>query len=137
MITDGEKRHYLAAKSLSALFRGITSNHNVDSYRLNCYHSYSTEDRLKKHQRLCNHNDYCHTEMPKEDEKILKYNHGEKSLKVSFIIYIDLQCSQKVIGFCLNNPEKSYPERKPKHEPSVWAMTVKCLFYATKNKYDY
>ena len=26
MITDGEKWHYLALKSLSALFRGMTSN---------------------------------------------------------------------------------------------------------------
>ena len=25
--------------------------------------------------------------MPKEDNKILKYNHGEKSMKVPFIIY--------------------------------------------------
>ena len=32
MITDGQKWHYLAAKSLSALFRGITSNHKEDFY---------------------------------------------------------------------------------------------------------
>ena len=25
--------------------------------------------------------------MPKEDNKVLKYNHGEKSMKVLFIIY--------------------------------------------------
>ena len=28
--------------------------------------------------------------MPKEGNKILKYNHGEKSMKVPFIIYVDL-----------------------------------------------
>ena len=28
MITDGEKWHYFAVKSLSALLNGITSNHN-------------------------------------------------------------------------------------------------------------
>ena len=39
MITDGEKWHYLAVKSLSALFRGITSNHKEDFYCLNCFHS--------------------------------------------------------------------------------------------------
>ena len=49
MITDGEKWHYLAVKSLPALFRGITSNRHGDSYCLNCYHLYSTEDGLKKH----------------------------------------------------------------------------------------
>ena len=43
MITDGKKWHYLAIKSLSALLRGITSNHNRDFYFLNCFHSYSTE----------------------------------------------------------------------------------------------
>ena len=29
--------------------------------------------------------------MPKEDNKILKYNHGQKSKKVLFIIYADLE----------------------------------------------
>ena len=49
MITDGEKWHYLTVKILPALFGGITSNHNGDSYCLNCYHSCRTEDRLQKH----------------------------------------------------------------------------------------
>ena len=29
--------------------------------------------------------------MPNEDNKILKYNHGEKSMKAPFIIYADLE----------------------------------------------
>ena len=29
--------------------------------------------------------------MPKKDNKILKYNHGEKFMKVPFIIYVDLE----------------------------------------------
>ena len=28
--------------------------------------------------------------MPEEDNKVLKYNHGEKYMKVPFIIYADL-----------------------------------------------
>ena len=47
MITDGKKWHYLSVKSLSALFRGITSNHVGDFYCLNYFHSYSTENKLK------------------------------------------------------------------------------------------
>ena len=31
--------------------------------------------------------DYCYIEIPKEDNKISKYNHGGKSVKVPFIIY--------------------------------------------------
>ena len=47
MITDGEKWHYLAVKSLSTLFRGITSSHDGDFYCLNCFHSYHTNNALK------------------------------------------------------------------------------------------
>ena len=47
MITDGEKWHYLAVKSLSALFRGITSNHKEDFYCLNCFHPYSAKEKFK------------------------------------------------------------------------------------------
>ena len=49
MIADGEKWHYLAVKSLSALLRGIISNHDGDFYCLNCFHSYHTNNALKKH----------------------------------------------------------------------------------------
>ena len=38
MITDGVNNwHYLAVKSLSRLFREITSNNNGDYYCLNCF----------------------------------------------------------------------------------------------------
>ena len=47
MITDNKKWLYLAVKSLSALRRGITSKHDGDFYCLNCFHSYSTKNKLK------------------------------------------------------------------------------------------
>ena len=49
MITDGKKRHYLAAKKNSALLKGITPKHKGGFYCLNCLHSYRTENELKKH----------------------------------------------------------------------------------------
>ena len=67
MITDGKKWHYLAVKSLSALRRGITSNHNGDFYCLNCFHPYSTKNNLKRHERVSNDHDYCFAEGPNED----------------------------------------------------------------------
>ena len=48
MITDGKKWHYLAVKSLSALFRGIASKLEGDFCCLNCFHSYATENKLRK-----------------------------------------------------------------------------------------
>ena len=46
-ITDGKKRHYLAVKKLSALFKRIISNHDGDFYCLNCIHSPRTKINLK------------------------------------------------------------------------------------------
>ena len=79
MITDGKKWHYLAVKSLWALLRGITSNHNGDFFCLNCLYSYNKTKKLKKYEKVCNDHDYCYVEMPNEDSKILKQKHGEKS----------------------------------------------------------
>ena len=54
MIADDSERsegvenwHYLAVKSISVLFGGITSNNNGDYYCLNCFHSYRTNNILK------------------------------------------------------------------------------------------
>ena len=43
--------------------------------------------------------------MPTEDNKILKYIPGKKSLKVPFIIYADLESLLQKIKSCQNNPE--------------------------------
>ena len=45
--------------------------------------------------------------MPKEDNKVLTYKHGEKSMKVPFTIYADLGSLLKKMNICDNNPEKS------------------------------
>ena len=107
-----KKWHYLTVKSLPALLKGISSNHVGDFYCLNCFHSYRTEKRQKKHERVCNDDDYCFVEMPNEDYKILKYNYGEKPLKVPAIIYADIECLLEKMHSCQNNLEKSYTEKK-------------------------
>ena len=79
-------------ESLSVLLKGVTSNHKGPFYCLNCFHSYRTEKKIKKHERVCNDHDYCFVQMPNDDNKILKYNYGEKSLKVPAFIYANLEC---------------------------------------------
>ena len=86
MITDGKKWHYLAVNFLPALLRGITSNHNGDFYCLNSFHSYRTNNALKKHERLCSNHDYYHVEMPKENEKNIKIQPRRKVIEFPFII---------------------------------------------------
>ena len=91
MITDGTGNwHYFAIKIISGLLRGVTSKHNGDYYCLNCFQSYTTDKKLRKHEKVCENHDFCNLKMPDEDNKILKYVSGEKLLKVPFVIYADL-----------------------------------------------
>ena len=126
MITNGKKYHYLAVTNLSGLLQGNSSNHEGDFYCLNCFNSYTTKNKLKEHEEICNNHDSCRIEMPKWVEKILKYNPGEKSLKAPFAIYLDLECLLKKEKSYKNNPEKSYTEKKAVHELSARAMFTKC-----------
>ena len=50
--------------------------------------------------------------MPKEDNEVLKYNHGEKSVEVSFIIYADLESLHEKMSTCYNKPKKSSTAKK-------------------------
>ena len=75
--------------------------------------------------------------MPNEDNKILKYIPGEKSLKVPFIIYADLECLLQKINTCQNNPDKSYTEKKATHRPSGYSLVTCCSFDKSKNERKY
>ena len=100
MIADETNNwHYLAVKRISGLLRGITSRHNGDFYCLNCFHSYTTEEKFRKNKRICENHDFCFLKMPDEVNKILEYIPGKKSLKVPFII-----CADCAVRITLINP---------------------------------
>ena len=90
MITDGEKWLYLVVKNLPGLLRGITSNHKEDFYCLNCFRSYRTRNKLEAHKKICENHNYCNVEMSTKDNNIIKYNQGEKTIKLPFVVYADL-----------------------------------------------
>ena len=73
---------------------------------LNCFYGYRTESKLEKHKKICENHDYCHVEMPNKDNKIIKYNQGEKSVRSPLIIYADLECLLEKISTCYNNLEE-------------------------------
>ena len=75
--------------------------------------------------------------MPEEHNTILKYNQGQKSMKVPFIIYADLVCLLEKMNICHNNSEKSSTTKINKHTPSVYSFFTHCSFDTTENKLDY
>ena len=75
--------------------------------------------------------------MPEKDNKILKYNHGEKSMKVPFTIYADLESLLEKMNICHNNPEKSSTTKINKHTPFGYSLFTHCSFDTTKSNFDY
>ena len=50
------------------------------------------------------------------------------------MIYADLECLLKKEQSCQNNAENSYTEKKAKHKPSGYSLSLICSFDETKNK---
>ena len=117
---------------MSALFSGVTSNNNGDFSCLNFFHSFRTINKFKKHKKVCENHDYCYVEIPKEDNKILKYNHGEKFMKVPFIIYADVESLIEKMKTCQNNPTKSSATKINKNTPSGYSLFTHCSFDTAK-----
>ena len=68
---------------------------------------------------------------------IIKYNHGEKSMKLLFVIYADLECLLEKMSTCINNPNKSSTTKINKHTPSGYSIFTHCSFDESKSKLDY
>ena len=115
-------------KRFSALLRGITSKYVGGFYCLNCFHSYTTENKLKQHRNVCKNHDYYYLEMSKEDTKILKCNPGENSVKVAFIIYADLESLFEKISTCHNNPKMLSKTKINEDTASGYSLFTYCSF---------
>ena len=71
--------------------------------------------------------------MPKESNKILKYYDGEKSMKVSFIIYAYMESFLEKISTCYKNLKNS---SNVKYIPSSCLLFTHCASDSIKNKFD-
>ena len=75
--------------------------------------------------------------MSPKDNDIMKYNNGEKSMKVPFIIYTNLECLLEKMSTCINNPNESSTTKINKHTPSSYSMFTSCSFDESKSKLNY
>ena len=104
---------------------------------MNCFCFFRAEKTLKNHESICRDYNYCYIEIHDKGNNMLKYNLGERSRKILFIIYGDLECLPEKISTCSNNPEKSSIIKLNKHTPSGFSLLTHCSFDTTKNEHDY
>ena len=133
MIGDGIKYHYLAVTNLCGLLQGNSWNHRGDFYCLNCFHSYTTLNKLKEHEEICNNHNSCCTEMTEWVNKTIKYNPGEKSLKKPFVIYLDLECLLKNYNPTIIIISKNHIQKKGQTW-AFWLGNVHKMFIWWKRK---
>ena len=66
--------------------------------------------------------------MPTKDNNTIKYNQGEKYIKLPFVVYADLECLLEKNSTCQDNPNKSSTTEINKHTPSVYSLFTQCSF---------
>ena len=75
--------------------------------------------------------------MPTKNNNIIKHNHEEKSMKLPFVMYADLECLLEKMSTCINNPNESSDTKINKHTPSVYSIFTHCSFDKSKNKVNH
>ena len=75
--------------------------------------------------------------MPSPNNNLIKYNQSEKSLKLPFVIYADLECIFKKIDTCQNNTDLSSTTKINQHIPSGYSIYTTCSFDKYNNKLGY
>ena len=75
--------------------------------------------------------------MPTKDNNTIKYNQGEKSIKLPFVIYADLECLFEKMSTCQNNPKESSTTKINKHTRCGYSIFTHFSFDQTKNKLNY
>ena len=58
-------------------------------------------------------------------------------MKLSFVIYADLECLLEKMSTCINNSNESSTTKINKHTPSGFSIFTHCSFDKSKNKFNY
>ena len=87
----GNKKHYVAVKSLPRLLSRQNSKHKEMQYFCtNCLNGFTSEATRDEHYTYCNSKDSVRVEMPTRNP-IVKYSDGQYQFKVPFVIYADFK----------------------------------------------
>ena len=91
-------------------------------YCYGCFHSFRTQTTLENHFELCEHNDFCSLEVPKEGKNVIRYKPGSRSLQINNVIYADCECVLMPYSDC--DKENVTTKRLDKHVPCGYSINV-------------
>ena len=91
LISEDDRWHYTAIKSLSRLLASKNSKHHGEQYFCtNCLQGFTLESSRDEHYGYCNDNETIRVEMPKKGSTI-EFYYGQNQFKVPFMMYVDFE----------------------------------------------
>ena len=120
LITENNRKHYVAIKSLSKLLPSQNTKHKERQYFcMNCLQGFWEESSRNKHIGYCKDNESVRIEVPHKGP-IVEYSDGQ--FKVPFIMYTDFESILEPIHGLENNPRISTTRGINVHTPSGWCV---------------
>ena len=122
LITENNRKHYVAIKSLSRLLRSQNTKHKEREYFcMNCLQGFWEECSRDEHLGYCKNNESVRIEMPHK-RPIVEYSEGQFQFKVPFIMYAYFEFILEPIQGPGNNPRISATKGINIHVPSGWCI---------------
>ena len=129
---NSETNHYVLIKNFNKLCFKVTKNHGKKYFCEHCIQHFTSEERLKKHVTDCMVLPKCQAiEMPVEGE-CLKFKSFRKTIKISFVIYADLEALLEKLTVSGNSEDNT--EKRQKHNACSHGYKVVCCYDAAMSK---
>ena len=133
LITESNRKHYVAIKSLSRLLHSQNTKHEEKEYFcMNCLHGFKEESSRNEHIGYCKDNESVWTGMPHK-KPVVEYSDGQFQCKVLFIMYADFESILEPISGPGNNPRILTTRDINVHVPSGWCIHSKFAYSEVKD----
>ena len=133
LITDGNKKHYIAIKSSRRLLSSQNSRHKESQhFCTNCLQGFATKISRNEHYVYCKSNEAVRIEMLVK-KPIAEYSDGQYQFKVPFMMYADFESILEPIQEVSNDPGISSMRGVNIHTPSGWCVYSKFAYGEVSN----
>ena len=133
LISEDDKLHYTAVKSLSRLLTSRNTKHKCKEYFCNnCLQGFTQERVRDQHRVYCEDNETVSLEMPREGSTV-EFCDGQNQFRIPFVMYADFEAILKPIQGPSLDPSESYTSEVTKHSPSGWCVYSKFAYGEVKD----
>ena len=131
LITDQNRKHYVAIKFLKRLLSRQNSKHKESQhFCINCLQRFAEWESRDEHYVYCGSNEAVRIEMP-DKKPIVKYSDGQYQFKVPFMMYADFESILEPIQGASNNVSSTREVNI--HTPSGWCVYSKFAYGKVSN----